>query len=620
MDHLITRPKANNLSDKKSPRNPLDSLFAANDSVVASITADRKTEQYAPYKSSGNRQTPVGGQESNAIYDYGFSKKHQIEDEQNRPTQSGTKPSFIKLKQKKESSQRLTDSINQLQYMISGGSEVKSKLSTERAKPDRSRISDKTIEQSEEQISIRQTEGSMSSKLTRSRHMMGPLSFQKLVRTVTKVCQRSIVRLIIERYGKKMQNMCYALDSLDSVFKRNKYHSLIESVVKFKEYPIKIQVLQSGLNTVEKLLIAIRRSIQAQVIFKILSHSLEKTNHISKSLFKDLENNPQLVTKPRQLLDLANAIYKRNTAIGALIRKKALSQTQSARRALYHLKQALDIGSIGHIGKLSLTLRRVLDIRSYQNSLRAFYSIKAAGGRFDKLAIILRKHSKIYFAKMKYSYKKLNLWARFKAGKPVDSDNLRTIIVRTVEPAEDMRTAQLVRMFQRKGIDTINSSFKNRLIDTKKEAFQLIKRELLYFKGLQALSLILDGSIRRKSLGLGWIELTINDMRQQSARSVVGLIRRNSAWDSPGTKVRISATLVNINSGRGALKNPMFKYIEQRQSSNENLRVSNSTLTQNHSNELEILKTGLDLDTHLGLAKLFKAKFNSTVLQKELKN
>ena len=55
MDHLITRPKANNLSDKKSPRNPLDSLFAASDSVVASITADRKTEQYTSYKSSGNR-------------------------------------------------------------------------------------------------------------------------------------------------------------------------------------------------------------------------------------------------------------------------------------------------------------------------------------------------------------------------------------------------------------------------------------------------------------------------------------------------------------------------------------------------------------------------------------
>jgi len=248
------------------------------------------------------------------------------------------------------------------------------------------------------------------------------------------------------------------------------------------------------------------------------------------------------------------------------------------------------------------------------HALKGFYCIQASGGRLDKLYIVANRKEKIYLAKLKYCFKKLRIWNKFRAGGIEAITNVRTIIIRTADPVDDQRNLNLTRMFKKKGLENLHKTFAAKRTSQLCAAFGLLRRALLRQRGTTGLLASLHGCLHRKRLQKAWVEINIFLLQKHSVESVTETLK-GSMHFSPYSKKRDKTADKAVRK----VKNPMFQFIQENRC-NSDQKASSESLTLSHSNELEIFKTGLDLDTKLSQHFFSRLKTSSSSLEQILKS
>ena len=371
------------------------------------------------------------------------------------------------------------------------------------------------------------------------------------------------------------------------------------------------QHLQPSFELMERINGRFKKQGLALAFGKILSHLLQyKAAHATP-----LERMVDLLDKRRR--EGGRATSKQAVADGLdnlkrIMLRKDMRCTHDIRRYLLRWRLSCN-GGQGLAAGLN-KLQTYLEAKHKAHALRGFYSIQASGGRLDKLYIVANRKEKIYLAKLKYCFKKLRIWNRFRSGGTEAITNVRTIIIRTADPIDEQRNANLTRMFKRKGFENLLKTFVGKQASHVRGLFALLKDLLDRGKRAKSLLSVLHSWLHRKRLQKAWVEINIYILQKNSVESVTETLKGSINF-SPYSKKRDKTAEKHIRK----VKNPMFQFIEENHCNSDH-KGSSESLTLSHSNELEIFKTGLDLDTRLSQHLLSRLKTSSSSLEQILKS
>lgn len=428
------------------------------------------------------------------------------------------------------------------------------------------------------------------SKQKKCRFYMTPLNIQKFCRIVEKAFQRNIFSNLAQIRQSRREQTKFGCISLLEMFirkRRNLGRVLFASI---KDLPYKSHKLTIKFSILESLLSSFFKEAKQRAFTAILADSLVKVNSHLKAAFKKLHNSPE-TPKGSAYLKAANLEIKKIDALSRVLRRNHHINLQALRRAFNNWVNELDTTPINQKRKAFRKLDSLMSHRQTSDLLKGYYGIKAAGGRLDKLFIIVSKKLKIYTAKTKYCFKKLRIWNKFKSNVSEDYGNVKTIIVRTVDAADSHRSAQLARIFLRKGFETLRRVFQTTDKHSISDSYLKIKK--IWSKDRQILKCfkLLHMILYWKPLKQGWIELSIFNLQQNTIKMVTSN-KKETYYESPNGKQRPS------NKSISAVLNPLFKYIEERSHERPTFFDHESNNT-NLSSEIEIFKSGLDLDEKL---------------------
>lgn len=294
-----------------------------------------------------------------------------------------------------------------------------------------------------------------------------------------------------------------------------------------------------------------------------------------------------------------------------IVLRKDMRCTHDIRR--YLLRWRLNSGGAKQLAAGLNKLQLLFDAKSKAHALKGFYSIQASGGRLDKLFIVANRKEKIYLAKLKYCFKKLRIWNKYKAGGTEAITNVRTIIIRAADPVDEQRNLNLTRMFKKKALDNIHKIFTVKRASQLSESFGELRIKHERCQRTSGFLLALHRTLHRKRLQKAWVEINIYLLQKKSVESVTEALKGSVSF-SPYSKIRDKTIEKQVRK----VKNPMFQFIEEHHHSDQ--KGSSESLTLSHSNELEIFKTGLDLDTKLSQHFFSRLKTSSSSLEQILKS
>ena len=405
-----------------------------------------------------------------------------------------------------------------------------------------------------------------------------------------RIGQRCVVRLLLQKFAarnEKMTLLCLQLSELVTRKKRSMSRLLITEL---KSAPLQSAKLQINFAIIENLINGKIKAARSQAFALILGQSIVSKNQSLLSVIEKLQEGP----RPARSKDLRAAVAvaeRKLELLATLLRKKQRSMQQDLRRAFQTWVSETGESTVHATAKSFRKLATLVSHRHTSDLLRGYYGIKAAGGRLDKLFIIVSKKQKIYTAKVRYCIKKLRIWNKFKSNVSEDYGNVKTIIVRTENSHEDQRTTQLQRMFFRKGLDGLQRVFRQAREAHVKDSLAAMKLKWRKSSELQNLFTVLHQSMYARPLKQGWIELSIFNLQQKTIRLVTSS-KKESYYESPNGKQRTG------NKAVGGVTNPLFKYIEER-SHERGTFIDHESNNTNLSSEIEIFKSGLDLDEKL---------------------
>jgi hypothetical protein len=512
------------------------------------------------------------------------SVKESIQSLEQDALKFSTRPSIVKLGQRQTEAKtaRTVESaiMSDDQVLFLKGSDVREKepSSNSNRQPDKS--------------------PGQNQKAIKARYLMGPLNVQKFIKIVHKVCQRAIVRALMVKFQEKSNRRKFALDTINSLFKKRIYFEAKHLFGCLEELPQRREEAATALVILHEVIENTNSIVVANAFSKILKFYLYNKNALFKNSFDRMIHKIDQA-KTKSLLKIAQLSDAKIEAIKRLVMKKTLMETQIARRYLLEWLQACR-GGCHNIERALVKLGLMAQTRKKRDLLRGYYGIKAAGGRFEKLFILVSRRFKLDQARVKYCFKKLSIWNRFRRGVTEGGDAVRTIIVRTDNSHAEQQLNSLNRMFRKQSMDKIIKIFTERVKNDKVEAIKGIRAQAHRRKTQAGLIQILHKVIFSRPCKKVWIELQLFLLQQRSIIKATGSVAMNENF-SP--KQLLKGRSFNQTQARVG-KNPLFTYFEEKtQRSRTETNRSSESIAQSHSNELEILRSGIELDTKLQLNK-----------------
>lgn len=458
-------------------------------------------------------------------------------------------------------------------------------VTREGAQPQSARIADLFLTKSPKSAS-----SAFNLQHKKNRFFMTPLNIQKFCRAVQKAFKKQAVKRLVSFSESKKEDLeaaCLVLSELVAAKTRSLRRLLFKDL---KDRPLQTQKAKLCLEILENLLASKQKDSKRLPFSMILSQSLVSKNGKLKNVLDKLVDSPVSV-KARSLLQAADLEEKKLDTLSRIIKKRDQQMSQALRRSFQHWISESDATPMRLMARSIRKLATVIEHRKTSDLLRGYYGIKAAGGRLDKLFIIVDKKQKIYTAKMRYCIKKLRIWNKFKSNVSENFGNVKTIIVRTVDPVEDQRAVQLKRIFFRKGFEELKRIAKQAESNDFKACFSQLKQEWLQSRERLRFFEILHQILYWKSVKQGWIELSIFNLQQKTIHMITSN-KKEGHFETHNSKHRI------VTRSSGALKNPLFKFIEER-SLERGTAIEHESNNTNLSSEIEIFKSGLDLDEKL---------------------
>lgn len=457
----------------------------------------------------------------------------------------------------------------------------------------------------------RQGNSSRGGKSSQSRYFMSPLTIQKFCKVVQRTLQRGVLQKLSAIVETKRETSNLGLLMLADCITAARKRRARELLLALQEYPLIVKRTVTCLEIMRSLIEGKMKNQKRVSFAQIVKSNIESASPRLTSLLDKLSEKGTSFSGTA-LLKIAAEEEHRMETLAKLLNRKQRAIEQSARKAFqiwsHNDNQLNEVALVRGSRKLGalLTHRHASDL------LRGYYGIKAAGGRLDKLLILLLKNQKIYAAQTKYSLKKLRIWNKFKSNVSHDYGNVKTIIVRTSDPMEEQRTNTLRRMFYRKAFDCLADIFKCDLSASKAAAFDLLNHKYLASIGREKVLIRLLDILQRRSLRLAWIELSIIDLKRRTEERE-STAKKAAGCMSPGLGGRGRQTAMTV-------QNPLFRYFESRQQDISDV-VGHDQSQQKVSIDLEILKSGLDLDEKIqqmaGTKELYGARRLEQVLMEE---
>lgn len=497
------------------------------------------------------------------------------------------------------------------------------------------------IWQEEEKISRNE------SKKSKLQYMISPLTIKKLCNTVRKAMRQSVYRHLVEHFRQLDERLQQGFVKLHTVNARFIQKSQLIALERIQSHPSLVDRAHSILTRFAEVLEGHEAASKQQSLAQLQTYYLTRTLPGFASCLREAlqvgkmrDAGPSSNQEPNHILVVGLQILEQRHATFRRVLERASLRIKFATRHFLSLwlEQLRESGAQSKLRRLLPRLESIMSLAQWADILRGYYGIKAAGGRLQSLRIILSKKVKIDTSKLRLSLKKLRIWCRYRSNTQSDPEsNLRIIIVRS--EASDTQSSQLdhiKRMLVKKSLDTLAKIIAQRCQSQQTYTLSVLAQYVSRKQCTARLSILLEPILLKRPLRLGWVELNLTYVQRKSLAVVKAAPKETSHFSPRFTRDLVGNKFTLSDDKKAPTSNPLFRYFEEKTTGSQpglNMPQEDSPASHHrksssrgfissalqsgsipnllagsegytHSSELEILRTGLDLDVHLQASRV----------------
>lgn len=478
----------------------------------------------------------------------------------------------------------------------------------------------------------------------RTLYMMGPLTLKKFCNTVRKVMRQWVYRQMAEHFRLKDERAQSGFMILVRTLSERRMQDQAAGLESIQDHP---KVVAHASRLIGNFCGWFERS---QTESRSQGFALLRTNLHLQTLpgfatcLREMRtagsNSASDSQKPHELLSEALALRtsRLQTLDRVLFRAGQRHQHQTRR----FLSQAIDLlrdtSAQDKLRSLLPRLDALLSLARWADILRGYYGIKAAGGRLLPLHIILERKLKIDSSRLRLCLKKLRIWSRYRVSQQNDPDSQLRIIIVKSESSEQHgnQLDHIKRMLLKKSFEGVTKVLALALKGNKSLAFERMQERASRVIAVTRLAQFLQPVLASRPLRLGWVEMSLTYVQRKSFATVKATPKDTNHFSPRFTRDLLNSKFPLSDDKKAPATNPLFRYYEEKTAgpqfpiylSHEDSPASHHRKSSSrgfsgsgyqsgsspnllagpegytHSSELEILRTGLDLDLHLQATRI----------------